>query len=524
MAQGTPCAKFYYGEVLMEKIIEMRNIRKTFLNTVANKNVNFIVYKGEIVSLLGENGAGKTTLMKILYGMYTKDSGEIFVNGKKVEINSPKDAIAYGIGMVHQHFTLVRTLTVLENVILGLPSPKGFELDLDDARKKLKNIIDKYGLTVDPDAKIWQLSVGERQRVEIIKALYRNIQVLILDEPTAVLTPQEVSELFKTLRIFKKEGKSVVFISHKLEEVMEISDRIVILRNGVVTGERKKEETNEKELARLMVGREVIEALRKEGTQFGSTIFKVRNLKALNDKELLALKGVSFEVREGEILGVAGVAGNGQKELEEVICGVRKPVSGDVFLEDKNIANKTPKEIINLGIGRIPEDRMESGLILDIPVFANLVVEFYDKSPFSRGMLINYQEIKKFAEHLVKEFNIKTSSVDAITRTLSGGNLQKIILARVLSRNPKFIIASQPTRGLDVGAMEYIHEKLLEEKNKGAAILLISEDLNEIMHLSDRIMVMYEGEIMGIIDRSKENVDIEELGLMMAGAKRRTTV
>ncbi len=505
----------------MEKIIEMRNIRKTFLNNVANNNVNFVVYKGEIVSLLGENGAGKTTLMKILYGMYTKDSGEIYVNGKKVEINSPKDAIALGIGMVHQHFTLVRTLTVLENVILGLPSPKGFELDLESARKKLQEIIDKYKLVVDPDAKIWQLSVGERQRVEIIKALYRNINVLILDEPTAVLTPQEVKELFATLRIFKSEGKSVVFISHKLEEVMEISDRIVILRNGVVTGERKKEETNERELARLMVGREVIEALRKEGGNIGAPVLKVEGIKALNDKGLLALKGISFKVRKGEILGVAGVAGNGQRELEDVICGVRNPTEGHIYLRDEEITGKTPKEIIDMGIGRIPEDRMEAGLILDIPVYENLVIEFYDKPPFSRGMLINYAEIKKLAERLVKEYRVKTSSIYAITRTLSGGNLQKLILARVLSRNPEFLIASQPTRGLDVGAMEYIHQKLLEEKNRGAAILLISEDLNEILHLSDRILVMYEGEIMGIIDRSKEEVDIEELGLMMAGAKRR---
>jgi ABC-type uncharacterized transport system ATPase subunit len=305
---------------------------------------------------------------------------------------------------------------------------------------------------------------------------------------------------------------------------MEISDRIVILRNGEVSGERKKEETNQRELARLMVGREVIEALRNEVTQAGKPLLRVENLKALNDKGLIALKNISFEVREKEILGVAGVAGNGQRELEDVICGVRKATNGHVLFKDKEITGKTPKEIVNLGIGRIPEDRMESGLILDIPVFENLVAEFYDKPPFSRGMLINYSEIKRFAEKLVKEYRIKTRSIDSVTRTLSGGNLQKVILARVLSRNPQFIIASQPTRGLDVGAAEYIHERLLEEKNKGAAILLISEDLNEIIHLSDRIMVMYEGEIMGIIDRNKEQVDIEELGLMMAGSKRRLTI
>ncbi len=505
-----------------EKVVEMHNIRKTFLDNVANNNINFIIYKGEIVSLLGENGAGKTTLMKILYGMYSKDSGEIFIDGKKVEINSPKDAIDLGVGMVHQHFTLVKTLTVLENVILGLPSSKGLTLDFKNARKKLEEIIERYGLVVNPDAKIWQLSVGERQRVEIIKALYRNIEVLILDEPTAVLTPQEVKELFKTLNIFKKEGKSIVFISHKLEEVMEISDRIVILRSGVITGERAKEDTNKRELARLMVGRDVIEILReKSPTSNSGEILRVENLKALNDKDLIALKGISFSVNKGEILGVAGVAGNGQKELEDVICGMRTPISGKIYLENTEISNKKPKEIIRLGVGRIPEDRMEAGLILDIPLYENLVVEFYDKPPFSNGMLINYGRIKKFAEKLIKEYEIKAAHIGIITRTLSGGNLQKVILARVFSQSPKFIIASQPTRGLDVGAMEYVHEKLLDARNKGAGVLLISEDLHEILNLSDRIMVMYEGEIRGIIDASKEKVDIEEVGLMMAGAKRR---
>ncbi len=506
----------------MEKIVEMRNIRKTFLSNVANDNINLNIYKGETISLLGENGAGKTTLMKILYGLYSRDSGEIIIKGNNVDIKSPKDAINAGIGMVHQHFTLVRTLSVLENVILGLPSPKGFQLDLVSAKKKLLGIIERYGLSVDPDAKVWQLSVGEKQRVEIIKALYRNISVLILDEPTAVLTPQEVKELFKTLQIFTEEGKSVVFISHKLEEVMEISNRIIILRKGKLVGERKKEETSERELAQLMVGREVIEALRSNKNKSGKILLKIENLKAKNDKGLLALKNISFNVREGEILGVAGVAGNGQKELEDVICGVRKSEAGHIYIGKKEITKKSPKEITEYGVGRIPEDRMEAGLILDIPVYANLVVEFYDKKPFSNGQWINYNEIKQFAEKLVKEFDIRTSSINAITKTLSGGNLQKIILARVISQNPAFLIASQPTRGLDVGAMEYIHERILDEKRKGAAVLLISEDLNEILNLSDRILVLYEGEIMGIIDRSKENLSIEDLGLMMAGAKRRT--
>ncbi|MGB9694795.1 MAG: ABC transporter ATP-binding protein [Caldisericaceae bacterium] len=504
----------------MEKYIEMLNIKKTFLSMVALKNVNFTVNKGEIVTLLGENGAGKTTLMKILYGMYSKDSGEIFVEGKRVEINAPKDAIKLGIGMVHQHFTLVNTLTVLENVILGLPSQKPFMLDLKSHRERLLQISKGYGLEVNPDALIWQLSVGERQRVEIIKALYRNANVLILDEPTAVLTPQESEDLFNTLNLLKREGKSVVFISHKMEEVMEISDRIVILRNGVVTGERKKEETNRLELARLMVGKDVIDALRGEKCEAGNAIFKVSSLSAFNDKGIVALNDVSFDIRKGEIVGLAGVSGNGQKELEDIICGVRKAEKGNIYIDGEDITGKTPKELIQLGIGRIPEDRMEDGLILDAPLLENLVIEYYDKQPISKGMLIDYRQMEALASKLVVEYNIKASSVYDLTRTLSGGNLQKVILARVLSRDPKMIVASQPTRGLDVGATEYIHEKLLQAKSDGAAVLLISEDLNEILHLSDRIMVIYEGRIMGIIDRECENVSVEKIGLMMAGSAK----
>ncbi len=502
----------------MEKIVEMQNIRKTFLHTVANNDIDFDIYKGEVVTLLGENGAGKTTLMKILYGMYSMDSGEIYVKGKKVDIESPKDAISLGIGMVHQHFTLVKSFTVTENVILGLPPSKGIEIDLESAKKDLISLSKKYGLEVNPDAKIWQLSVGEKQRVEIIKALYRNIDVLILDEPTAVLTPQEAENLFDTLRLLIKEGKSIVFISHKLREVMEISDRIVILRNGSLAGEKNKKDTTKKELARLMVGREVLEIVEKEEIpKKGEPLLVVQNLHALNDKGIEALRGISFEVRSEEILGIAGVSGNGQRELENVLCGVRENTDGRIVFKGKEITGKKPKEIINLGIGRVPEDRMEEGLILDLPVFENLVIESYDKKPLSSGILINYSSVKDFAERTVKEYDIKTPSIYTITRTLSGGNLQKVILARMLSRNPEFIIASQPIRGLDVGAAEYIHTKLLSARANGVGILLISEDLDEVLMLSDRILVMYEGEVMGILDR--EDITIEKLGLMMTGAR-----
>jgi simple sugar transport system ATP-binding protein len=502
----------------MEKVVEMQNIRKTFLHTVANNDINFDICKGEVVTLLGENGAGKTTLMKILYGMYSMDSGEIYVKGKKVDIKSPKDAISLGIGMVHQHFTLVKSFTVTENVILGLPPAKGIEIDLESAKKDLISLSKKYGLEVNPDAKIWQLSVGEKQRVEIIKALYRNIDVLIMDEPTAVLTPQEAENLFDTLRLLTKEGKSIVFISHKLGEVMEISDRIVILRNGTLAGEKNKKDTTKKELARIMVGREVLEIIEKEEmSERGEPLLVVQNLHALNDKGIEALKGISFEVRSEEILGIAGVSGNGQRELEDVLCGVRESTDGRIVFKGKEITTKKPKEIINLGIGRVPEDRMEEGLILDLPIFENLIVESYDKKPLSNGILINYSSVKDFAEKMVKEYDIKTPSIYTITRTLSGGNLQKVILARMLSRNPEFIIASQPIRGLDVGAAEYIHTKLLSARANGVGILLISEDLDEILMLSDRILVMYEGEVMGILDR--KDVTIDELGLMMTGTR-----
>ncbi len=501
----------------MEEVILMKDIKKRFPGVNANDGITFYSKKGEIVSLLGENGAGKTTLMKILYGLYRKDSGEIFIKGKRVEINSPKDAINLGIGMVHQHFTLVNPFTVTENIILGHESNK-FTLDIKKAKESVLNLMRKYELYVDPDAKISELSVGEKQKVEILKVLFRNIDILILDEPTAVLTPQETKELFKTLKILKDEGKTIIFISHKLDEVLEISDRIVILRSGKVMGEKDPKKTNKRELASLMVGKEIFDIFELSPTKKEEVILKVENLSALSDRGHIALKEISFEIKSGEIVGLAGVSGNGQRELEEVISGVRFPIKGRVIYNGEDITYLTPKERINKGIGRIPEDRMEMGLVLDLPVFENLIIEYFDKDPLSRGVFLNYKEIFSYCDNLIKTFDIKTPNQVVITKKLSGGNLQKCILARILSMNPKFVLASQPTRGLDVGATEFIHKKLIELREKGAGVLLISEDLDEILNLSDRILVIYNGEIMGEVLRGE--LSREEIGLMMTGTRK----
>jgi ABC-type uncharacterized transport system ATPase subunit len=504
----------------MAYAVEMRGITKRFLDVVANDHVDFRLEKGEICALLGENGAGKTTLMKILYGLYTPDEGEIYVNGQQADINSPGDAIRLGIGMVHQHFALVPPLSVAENIMLGLKSPRGLVLDLESAKKKIEDFSTRYGLTVDPEARVWQLSIGQQQRVEIIKVLYRGAQILILDEPTAVLTPQEVVELFKILRVLKSEGKSVVFISHKLDEVLNIGDRVVILRGGKVVDSKDIAEVNRRDLARMMVGREVLELITRTDVAPGQPVLRVEGLRALGDRGLTALHDVSFEIHEGEILGVAGVSGNGQRELAEVISGVRQATQGTVWILGENLTNCSPRKIIDHGVARIPENRLETGCIAELSVRDNLVLECFHSQPMSTGLFLNHQEIANYVASLIDEYQIKTASQTATVRTLSGGNLQKVILARVLSREPRLIIAAQPTRGLDVGATEYIHQKLLEERERGGAILLISEDLDEILNLSDRIMVMYEGRIMDIV--SAQEAKVEEIGLMMAGVKKET--
>jgi simple sugar transport system ATP-binding protein len=499
-------------------VIEMRSITKRFLDVTANKNINFTLSPGEICALLGENGAGKTTLMNILFGYYSCDEGDIYIKGEKVKLSSPKDAISRGVGMIHQHFTLVPSQTVLENIIVGTDSEKGIFLNLKSAKAKLLQLQERFGLQVDPEAKVWTLAVGEKQKVEILKALYRNVDILIMDEPTAVLAPSETIELFKTLKSLAKEGRSIIFISHKLNEVMEISDRIVILRNGEVAAEKKTSETNTKELANLMVGREILERIKRKEVAPGKSVLEIDNLTVINDKGLEAVKKVNMIVRENEILGIAGVSGNGQRELSEVLFGLREPVTGSIKINGKPVKTGSPVSAIQLGIGRVPEDRIETGLMMDLSVEENLILESHVSPNFHNKGLINFKNIHHFSDVLIEEYNIKTAGRNAEAKSLSGGNLQKLILARELDGKPILVVASQPTRGLDVGAMEYIHQRMLEEKERGAAVVLISEDLDEIFTLSDRIMVMYEGEVMG--DVPIEKASREQIGLLMCGVKK----
>jgi len=495
--------------------VEMRGIVKHFPGVLANNNVNFDVQAGEIHALLGENGAGKSTLMKILYGLYQPDRGEIFINNKLASIHSPSDAINLGIGMIHQHFMLVPTLTVTENVALGLPSTRGFIVDFNLVSKRIEELAETYGLTVDPNAYIWQLSVGQQQRVEIIKALYRGASLLILDEPTAVLTPQEVDEFFVILEQMTKIGHSMVFISHKLHEVISITNRITVLRDGAVVGTRKTSDTNKKDLANLMVGREVVMTLKRPPVKLGNVRLETRDLWAKRDNNTNALQGVNIKIHSGEILGLAGVSGNGQKELAEVINGLRPAIKGSVFLEGENITNQPTSTLINKGISFIPEERMKDGMIKDFSVSENLILRDQTKPPISRYTFLNFKAIEQRSDMLVKNFNVKTPNTETPVKSLSGGNIQKLILAREISRNPRVLIAAQPTRGLDIGATEYVHQQLINQRESGTATLLISEDLDEIMALSDRIAVIYEGKIMGVIPN--EEATTEVIGLMMAG-------
>jgi len=504
--------------------VEMKSVSKRFPGVLANENVNFELKKGEIHALLGENGAGKSTLMNILTGLYEADQGQICVDGEWVNFRSPRDAIDHGIGMVHQHFMLVPTQSVTENILLGLDEPR-FRLNLARYEKRIAEMGEQYGLHIDPKAKIWQLSVGEQQRVEIIKMLYRGVNVLIMDEPTAVLAPQEIEELFSTLRSMVAQGKSIVFISHKLDEVMAIADRITVLRKGKVTAEGlPMGDTSKQELAQLMVGREVLFRLDKDDKTPGEIVLSVEELSAENDKGLRALREISIHVRSGEIVGLAGVAGNGQSELAEVITGLRSPTAGTVTVHGEVLigaGSKSPggaksiRNVIEAGVSHIPEDRTHVGTAPNLSVTDNVIMKAYRKPPISSGWSINSYTAKDHAETLRESYEIMVPTVDTPARMLSGGNLQRLILAREISSEPRLMIAMQPTRGLDVGAIEGVQRMILAQRNAGAAILLVSEELDELISLSDRIYVIYEGKIMGETLESTP----ETIGLMMTGTR-----
>lgn len=500
-------------------VLEVRNITKRFPGVLANDHIDLSLKKGEILAILGENGAGKTTLMNILYGLYQPDEGEIFINGKKVEIHEPNDAIDAGVGMLHQHFMLVPVFTVTENVMLGkeVLSRIG-TLDKNKVSEQIRAISEQYQLSVDPDALIEDLPVGVQQRVEIIKLLYRQANILILDEPTAVLTPQEADELFKVMKSLVERGNSIIFITHKLREVLKVADRITVIRQGKVAGSAIPQETNENELASLMVGRDVSLVVTKGTAKPKDVVLKVENVSVSDAHNHTMVDSVSFEVRAGEILGVAGVQGNGQTELVETLTGLRHSSAGKVSMAGDDITNNTPRRITELGTAHIPEDRQRDGLVLPYSVADNLVLNTYYRPPISKGVVLQNDVILQRAISEIKEFDIRTPSAQTHVGSLSGGNQQKVIVARELSRPVKLLIASQPTRGLDVGSIEYIHKRIIVARDAGVAVLVVSSELDEIMQLSDRIAVMFRGKIVDILDA--KSVNRREVGLLMAGVTK----
>ena len=494
--------------------LKMQDITKTFPGVLANDHINIEVKHGEVLGLLGENGAGKTTLMNILYGLYKPDSGKIFVEGKEVQINNPSEAIAHGIGMVHQHFKLVDTLTVIENILLGMNTGGLLSsLGIPAAKEKFLKLCEQYELYVDPDTEVWKLPVGKQQWVEILKALYRDARVLVLDEPTAVLTPSESDQLARAIRLITGQGRSVIFISHKLREVMEITDHVTVLRDGKYIGTIDTKDATQVILAQMMVGRPLsIERRARPVMQNKKPVLVMKDVSAKDDRGVMALNDFSLTVNSGEIVGVAGVDGNGQRELAECISGLRKPVKGSITIQGKPVTGVISDSSF---LGYIPEDRHRTGLVLDFSVAENLAIKDYEKPPLSRHGILNYGEIKKNARELIKKYNIKTPSGDVKAATLSGGNQQKVVIARELDAEPVFDLAAHPTRGLDLGAVDGVHETLLRERNRGAAVLFISAELQEIMAVSDRIVVLYNGRIMG--DMDGENADVNLIGQMMLG-------
>jgi general nucleoside transport system ATP-binding protein len=503
----------------MEYVIEMLGIRKEFPGIVANDYITLQLKQGEIHALLGENGAGKSTLMNVLFGLYQPEQGEIRVRGKAVKITNPNIANDLGIGMVHQHFMLVDKFTVTENIILGKETKSGLKIDLKKAEQEVREISERYGLAVDPQAKIADISVGMQQRVEILKTLYRGAEILIFDEPTAVLTPQEIKELIQIMKTLIKEGKSIILITHKLKEIMEVCDRCTVIRKGVGIGTVNVSETNPNELASLMVGREVTFKTEKADAKPAQKVLEINGLVVKDSRGLTAVNNLNLDVKAGEILGIAGVDGNGQTELIEAISGLRKSESGSIQLNGKEIRNLSPRKITEAGTGHIPQDRHKHGLVLDFPIGENMVLQTYYKSPFSKAGVLNFKQIYQKAKSLIQEFDVRTPSEFTLARALSGGNQQKAIIGREVDRNPDLLIAAQPTRGLDVGAIEFIHKRLIEQRDNGKAVLLLSFELDEILNVSDRIAVIYEGEIVAIVN-PKETTE-QELGLLMAGSKQK---
>lgn len=502
----------------METIVELRGITKRFPGIIANDNIHLDLKKGEILALLGENGAGKSTLMSVLFGFYRPEEGKIFIRGKEVDMHSPNVAYEQGIGMVHQHFQLIENFTVTENIILGAEPTKGLVVDMDEARRRVQELSNQYRLNVDPDARIEDISVGMQQRVEILKVLYRQAEIIILDEPTAVLTPQEIDEMMGILRNFIAEGKSVILITHKLKEIMEIADRVSVLRRGKMVGTVTIDQTTEQELAELMVGRKVSFVVEKKPNTPKEDVLKIEDLWVKDHRGLDIVEGLSLHVRAGEILGIAGVDGNGQRELVEAITGLRPVHKGHIFIEGDDVTGLDSAEMAGRHVGHVPEDRQRRGLIMDFSLAENLILQKYKQEPYSKRGILQPEAIQNKARDIIETFDVRSSEGErSLARTLSGGNQQKAIIGREIDLEPRLMIASQPTRGLDVGAIEYIHKRLIELRDKGTAVLLVSFELDEVLNLSDRINVIFEGKI--VADLSADQTNERELGLYMSGSK-----
>ena len=505
--------------MVSQPILELENINKSFGHVQANKNISVIVNKGDIHGIIGENGAGKSTLMSIVFGYYQADSGVIKINNNIIKIKSPHQSILSGIGMVHQHFMLVENFTVLENIILGFEGEFVFGEKLNDAKKNLEKLCKDYNLQIDLDATISDLSVGFRQRVEILKALYRQAEILILDEPTGVLTPQEVDELFKILRSLKNEGKTIILITHKLNEIMDLTNKVTVMRQGEIVGEKLTQDTTKEELAEMMVGRSVLLRIDKQKTKVGNIVLEVKNISVKDDLDVERVKNVSFELKGGEILGLAGVTGNGQTELLEALSGIRKIDSGEIKLEGKIISSidqhSNPRQLRERDVSHVPEDRQRMGLITEFNASENIIFGYHHQSPFSNSSIMMGSNILNHSKNIMKEYDVRPVAPFLKTSNFSGGNQQKIILSRELNKDPKVLLVGQPTRGVDIGAIEFIHQRIIDMRNKGAAILLVSVELDEILSLSDRIIVMFDGSLVG--EKINENVTDREVGLLMAG-------